>query len=61
MQQEWHSDEACLLLEAGIVSGTEFLKTDFFGQILNPSGSNSNKLTFILVEIAGTVANEETI
>jgi len=23
--------------------------------------SNSNKLTFILVEIAGTVANEETI
>jgi len=27
----------------------------------NPTGSNSNKLTFILVEIAGTVANEETI
>ena len=23
----------CLLLEAGIISGTEFLKTDFSGQI----------------------------
>ena len=58
MQREWHSDEACLLLEAGIISGTEFLKTDFYWT--NPTGSNSNKLTFILVEIAGTVANEET-
>jgi len=33
VQREWHSDEACLLLEAGIISGTEFLETDFSGQI----------------------------
>jgi len=33
VQREWHSDEACLLLEAGIISGTEFLKTVFSGQI----------------------------
>ena len=26
----------------------------------NPSGSNSNKLTFILVEIAGTVINRSS-
>ena len=32
-QVECHSEEASLLLEAGIVSGTEFLKTDFSGQI----------------------------
>ena len=32
-QGECHSEEASLLLEAGIISGTEFLKTDFSGQI----------------------------
>ena len=32
-QGECHSEEASLLLEAGIISGTEFLKTDFPGQI----------------------------
>jgi len=32
-QGEYHSEEASLLLEAGIISGTEFLKTDFSGQI----------------------------
>ena len=32
-QGECHSEEAALLLEAGIISGTEFLKTDFSGQI----------------------------
>ena len=30
---ECHSEEASLLLEAGIISETEFLKTDFSGQI----------------------------
>ena len=57
MQREWHSDEACLLLEAGIISGTEFLKTDLSRQ----SHLGQIPITFILVEIAGTVANEETI
>ena len=33
VQGECHSEEAYLLLEAGIISGTEFLKTDFTGQI----------------------------
>ena len=28
-QGECHSEEASLLLEAGIISGTEFLETDF--------------------------------
>ena len=60
MQREWHSAEACLLLEAGIISGTEFFKTDFSGQI-HLGQIPIYKLTFILVEIAGTVANEETI
>ena len=34
-QGECHSEEASLslLLEAGIISGTEFLETDFSGQI----------------------------
>ena len=32
-QGEYHSEEASLLLEAGIISGTKFLKTDFSGQI----------------------------
>ena len=61
-QGECHSEEASLLLEAGIISGTEFLKTDFSGQIQLAMGQIPiYKLTFILVEIAGTVANEETI
>ena len=58
-QGEYHSEEASLLLEAGIISGTEFLQTDRFFWA-NPSGSNSNKLTFILVEIAGTVTNRSS-
>jgi len=35
LQGECHSEEASLLLEAGIISGTEFLKTltDFSGKI----------------------------
>ena len=33
-QGECHSEEASLLLEAGIISGTEFLETDFSGQII---------------------------
>ena len=45
-QGECHSEKASLLLEAGIISGTEFLETDFSGQI--HLGQNSNKLTFIL-------------
>ena len=32
-QGEWHLEEATLLLETGIISGTEVLKTDFSGQI----------------------------
>ena len=59
-QGECHSEEASLLLEAGIISGirTEFLETDFSGQI--HLGQNSNKLTFIVVEIAGTVTNRSS-
>ena len=44
-----------MLLEARIISGTEFLETDFSGQIIWVK----IPITFILVEIAGTVANEE--
>ena len=33
VQGESHSEEARLLLEAGIISGTQFLKTDFSGQM----------------------------
>ena len=32
-QGECHSEES-LLLEARIISGTEFLETDFYGQII---------------------------
>ena len=33
-QGECHSEEASLLLEARIISGTEFLETDFSRQII---------------------------